>query len=733
MTELESALAAIDPASLDYQGWTAVGMALKEAGQPVGVWDAWSARDAARYHPGECERKWESFHGSDSPVTASSIFAMARQRGWRPPEQALDWDETLALSPGWLEADGPPQPDDLRPEQDPTAQLAAYLKALFRPDEYVGYVTESWEKDGRFLPSKGSYTRTAGQLLTELGACGGDMGKVVGDWDPAAGAWIRFNPLDGKGVKNENVTAWRYALVESDKIPVAEQARRIEGLQLPCAALVESGGKSLHAIVHIGAADPAEYRRRVEYLYEACRKAGLDPDTQNKNPSRLSRMPGATRGGRVQRLVAVHTGQPSFEAWQDWLEGQADDLPDTESLADTFGRLPDLAPPLIAGVLRQGHKLLLAGPSKAGKSFALIELCISIAEGARWLGRFDCARGKVLYVNLELDRASCLHRFADVYRALGLAPDHLDQIDLWNLRGASCPMDQLAPKLIRRAKNRGYIAVVIDPIYKVLTGDENAADQMARFCNQFDLVCRALGCAVIYCHHHSKGAQGGKRSMDRASGSGVFARDPDALLDMTELVLTEAIRLQVENTALAAAARAELDRRGLADAYTRDDACSRARMLEIARENIPPAQWPAFEGQLSAARRAARARTAWRIEGTLREFARFDPVNLWFDYPVHTLDTGLLEDLAPESAMRALGRAGAKARWPGGKEESARKSKADLSAAFDACMMDGKVTVYSIAEYMDLKPDTIKRRLRADGGYWIDGDEVGRREPGCAG
>lgn len=83
--------------------------------------------------------------------------------------------------------------------------------------------------------------------------------------------------------------------------------------------------------------------------------------------------------------------------------------------------------------------------------------------------------------------------------------------------------------------------------------------------------------------------------------------------------------------------------------------------------------------------------------------------------------------------MRALGRAGAKARWPGGKEESARKGREDLSAAFDACMLDGKVTVYAIAEYMDLKPDTIKRRLRADGGYWIDGDEVGRREPGSAG
>ena len=72
---------------------------------------------------------------------------------------------------------------------------------------------------------------------------------------------------------------------------------------------------------------------------------------------------------------------------------------------------------------------------------------------------------------------------------------------------------------------------------------------MAKFCNQFDLVCRALDCAVIYCHHHSKGAQGGKRSMDRASGSGVFARDPDAMLDMTELVPTDAIREQLHNKA----------------------------------------------------------------------------------------------------------------------------------------------------------------------------------------
>ena len=95
-----------------------------------------------------------------------------------------------------------------------------------------------------------------------------------------------------------------------------------------------------------------------------------------------------------------------------------------------------------------------------------------------------------------------------MYTALQWPPSHLSNIDIWNLRGKALPMDKLAPKLIRRSLKRGYIAVVIDPIYKVITGDENSADQMANFCNQFDKVCTELGCATIYCHHHSKGGQG---------------------------------------------------------------------------------------------------------------------------------------------------------------------------------------------------------------------------------
>ena len=737
--DLLAALEYVRAGNLTYDEWTAVGMGLKEAGLPCSVWDDWSALDSQRYHKGECARKWETFRGaSGAPITENSIFKMAYDRGWSGPVgHELNWDDEISASHSetivdrrWVEGRELHIPE----HWDPARQLIEYLETLFEPTENVGFVTASWMRDGRYLPTQGCWDRTAGQLIEALTHCGGDIGAVVGDYDPEAGAWIRFNPLDGQGCKNDNVTEYRYALVESDGLDIETQNAIIHQLELPCAALVYSGKKSLHAIVRVDAPDYAEYRRRVDYLYSVCQKNGLVLDQACRNPSRLSRMPGAMRGEQKQYLLETNYGKANWGEWKDWVESVTDDLPDTESMAAAWENMPELSPALIEGVLRQGHKMLLAGPSKAGKSFALIELCISIAEGVPWFGRFRCAQGKVLYINLELDRASCFHRFRDVYTAMGLNPENLRNIDVWNLRGASVPMDKLAPKLIRRAAKSGYIAVVLDPIYKVITGDENSADQMAKFCNQFDLVCRELGCAVIYCHHHSKGAQGGKRSMDRASGSGVFARDPDAMLDMTELEPTEAIRTQMKNRAACAACCELLDKRGHGDAYGPDDALSKTQMLAICKDRLGQADLRMLDAEIERAAAHAMEKTAWRIEGTLREFARFAPVNLWFDYPVHQLDSGLLEDLQPETDFRTAGRAGAAKRWAAtDKEDTAKKNRKELATAFEACTMDGEVTVYAMAEYMDLKPRTIKQRLKADGGYWIDGEKVGRKEPGYKG
>lgn len=575
--EILNALNSIDPATLTYSEWINVGMALKEEGFDCEVWDSWSSTES-RYHKGDCAKHWRTFNGTSNPVTVGTLIEMAKNSGFSrysdDIDMFIDWEDAI-------EFDG--YDYDFGKEWNPVQDLITYIETLFEPTDYVSYVTKAQEnEDGKFTPAnKGSYDRTAQELVDSLRSHPTDIGATIGDWEEKAGAWIRFNPVDGQGVNNRNVTRFKYALVESDTMTVADQEAMWLKLQLPIAAMVNSGGKSMHAIVKIDAADEQEYRKRVEFLYDYIKKQDrtIQIDSQNRNPSRLSRMPGVTRNGKRQKLVATNIGRNSWNEWMDFVEGVEDELPDFEPLSLTINNPPKLNDVLIEGILREGHKMLISGSSKGGKSFLLMELCIAISEGRKWLG-LQCKKGKVLYVNLEIDRASCINRFYNIYKAIGFSPQNADNIVIWNLRGKAMPMSKLVPKLIRRIKDCGFSSVVIDPIYKIFEGSESDQEAVGRLCNQFDKVCTETGCAMIYCHHHSKGAQGNKNAIDRMSGSGVFARDPDAQLDMIELDLTEEMR-----------------------------------------------------------RIAGPTKTAWQLESSLREFANIKPIKFWFDYPLHTVDS----------------------------------------------------------------------------------------------
>ena len=734
--DLLKILEKIPPSDLDYQEWVNVGMALKHEGYTAADWDSWSRADS-RYHAGECEQKWQGFNGSTEPVTAGTIVQMAKDRGltFGSEFRELDWDSEISYEEGMTTVNTGEGIPIHEPENfDPVTEIVTYLETLFEAGDNVGYVTETWESEDkgkrRYLPTKGSCDRTAGELIQQLKSCGGDIGAVLGDYKTEAGAWIRFNPLDGKGVKNENVTEYRYALVESDSMPIAQQHAVIRELELPVAVLVYSGGKSLHAIVRIDAPNYEEYRKRVDYLYKVCKENGLEIDRQNRNPSRLSRLPGVIRGEHKQFIVDRNIGKADFSEWKDYIESINDDLPDPESLSAEWDDMPELAQPLIEGVLRQGHKMLIAGPSKAGKSFALIELSIALAEGVKWLG-FNCTQGRVLYVNLELDRASCLHRFKDVYTAMNLQPKNLDKIDIWNLRGRSVPMDKLAPKLIRRANKKNYIAVIIDPIYKVITGDENSADQMAKFCNQFDLICTELGTAVIYCHHHSKGSQGGKRSMDRASGSGVFARDPDALLDLTELEVTDALREQQANKLTCRIAENWLRRFYMENAFnelvSQDDRVTPSAMMDIAHGALHPNSYKLMNEDIARAKATLGNRTAWRIEGTLREFPKFKPLDLWFDYPVHRTDEdGVLQDAEFEGANDNNWKKNFSKKKTN--EERKNNRKESIETAFSGVEENGECSISDLAEYLDVTEKTVRSHLKEHGGFWIEDGKCGLKK-----
>ena len=325
---------------------------------------------------------------------------------------------------------------------------------------------------------------------------------------------------------------------------------------------------------------------------------------------------------------------------------------------------------VIQGILRKRRKMLLSGPSKSAKSCLLMELAIALTEGTSWLG-FPCKKSNVLYINLELDRDTAFLRFKSMFRELGIKrkkytveDEFSDNLTLWNMRGYTRPIQALAEPIAFVCMEKEIDVVIIDPIYKVLCGDENNAGEIGRVCNTLDWIAREGNCAVIFSHHHSKGAKGNKQVLDRSSGSGVFGRDPDAILDL----------IQLEPSA-------------------------------AAQERMGGAQT-----------------TAWRMEAVLREFPSIDPINCWFRFPIHILDTeGLLDESSVAGSRESNLTKSSKRVSVENRKESFNRAYAELSE-------DGRpVKIDDMAKKMGVSKQTVRNWYKdVEDEYWLDSNMIGK-------
>ena len=129
--------------------------------------------------------------------------------------------------------------------------------------------------------------------------------------------------------------------------------------------------------------------------------------------------------------------------------------------------------------------------------------------------------------------------------------------------------------------------------------------------------------------------------------------------------------------------------------------------------------------EVSELRKRIIQRTAWRIDGTLREFPKFEPINLWFDYPIHKLDKiGVLKDINPDDVSQPWKKNFSKKKSP---EEKKQERKSAIETAYSACNTDGKVTLKDLSEYMGVGEKTVRNRLKEHGGFWIDDGEIGKK------
>lgn len=218
-------------------------------------------------------------------------------------------------------------------------------------------------------------------------------------------------------------------------------------------------------------------------------------------------------------------------------------LPDLIDAADFLERPIDPPAELVAGILHKGSKLALGGSSKSFKTWCLLDLAISVATGVNWLGR-RTAQGKVLFLNFEIQPHAWQRRIAEVASAKEVRITR-GLIHLWNLRGHAADFNVIIPRIIERCRQEQLALIVLDPIYKLYGNtDENSAGNVALLLNSLERLATETGAAIAFGAHFAKGNAGAKEAIDRISGSGVFARDPDSLLMFTKHEVDDAFTVE---------------------------------------------------------------------------------------------------------------------------------------------------------------------------------------------
>jgi hypothetical protein len=236
--------------------------------------------------PREVERQIERAYGVAASFTARTE---PKVQDFKPDllighAKQIDF----AVTQGWLSARSP-SPLDITPTR--------FLDALFRPSDFIhvttGYALPGWT----YTPGD---TEDARQLEEYL--------KQTRD-----GAWFICNPTDGKGKKGENVTDWRYCLLESDEEGYEQcWLRMLVQEPLRIVALTESGNTSTHALIKIDATCRTEFETVTKSLAETYRPLGACVKSLITD-ERLTRLANVARGDnqRSQRLLYLNPNADS--------------------------------------------------------------------------------------------------------------------------------------------------------------------------------------------------------------------------------------------------------------------------------------------------------------------------------------------------------------------------------------------------------------------------------------
>lgn len=269
----------------------------------------------------------------------------------------------------------------------------------------------------------------------------------------------------------------------------------------------------------------------------------------------------------VQKLAQA-SGLPAPPLWRpeeitdsirDEFDGRPRDqwgqsVPDIRSAASWLEESYDPPEQILENTIDKGCKMAVIAGSKQRKTFFVMQWALCLVAGRTKFLAWNIPKPrKVLIVQMEITENHYHKRLKDMARKMGISSKELDNLHVmngryykskpvaadrhvpWSTTSQKRPQSLVAQEgFLSCIKRGGYDLIILDPLYKLIEGDENSAGDIKPVLSMFDRICEESGAALAFVHHNPKGRAGDRQTVDRGAGSGVLARDFDAAIYLTD-------------------------------------------------------------------------------------------------------------------------------------------------------------------------------------------------------
>ena len=236
---------------------------------------------------------------SSAPIIRSTLAMPRRPATFDPAKLARIAAKLDGIDPQWFAARSPKRPDNRTP--------ASFLHELYAPGEKV-IVFDVFESQGQTVWECTPPPFDARELDAFR------TGKPHGVWylcNPVTGDYLPNDTGNPSRRSWQNVTSWRYMVLESDTANPDHWLAALAQLPIPISAIYMSGGKSIHALVRLGAESKEQWDDTADRLKPMLVTLGADRNAITA--VRLTRLPQCERVEKSQMQTLLYlNGNPDL-------------------------------------------------------------------------------------------------------------------------------------------------------------------------------------------------------------------------------------------------------------------------------------------------------------------------------------------------------------------------------------------------------------------------------------